>query len=85
MSKKTHTTENEPMRRAINAAGGLKALADSLGEKQNTVSNWLQRGAPVAKCPAIEAITGVRCEELRPEVDWATFRKVLCKPGRNKR
>ncbi|KAA1012991.1 helix-turn-helix domain-containing protein [Paraburkholderia panacisoli] len=76
--------ESEAMRRAIKEAGGLKALADALGEQPNTVSNWINRGAPIDKCPSIEHITGVLCEELRPEYDWAMFRKVLCAKGRGK-
>jgi DNA-binding transcriptional regulator YdaS (Cro superfamily) len=84
MEPKNTKPESEAMRRAIQKAGGLKALADALGEQPNTVSNWINRGAPIDKCPSIEHITGVMCEELRPQVDWATFRKVLCAKGRGK-
>jgi DNA-binding transcriptional regulator YdaS (Cro superfamily) len=66
------------MRAAIRAAGGLKALADGLGKRANTVSNWINRGAPTEECPAIQELTGVRCEVLRPSVDWEQFRRVLC-------
>lgn len=84
MEPKNTKPESEAMRRAIKEAGGLKTLADALGEQTNTVSNWITRGAPIDKCPAIENITGVLCEELSPKTDWATFRKVLCAKGRGK-
>lgn len=50
----------------------MKALADKLGGKtrSNTVSNWLTRGVPMERCLLIEKITGVRCEDLRPDLDW---------------
>jgi DNA-binding transcriptional regulator YdaS (Cro superfamily) len=67
----------EAIRRAVDAAGGQSALARALsvGEvvvKQGHVFDWINResGAPFEHCPAIEAATGVRCEELRAEVEW---------------
>jgi hypothetical protein len=42
------------------------------------VSNWINRGAPTEECPAIQELTGVRCEVHRPSVDWEQFRRVLC-------
>ena len=40
------------------------------------IHNWRTRdgGAPAAFCPAIEHLTGVRCEELCEEVNWAVLR-----------
>ncbi|EIF32544.1 hypothetical protein BCh11DRAFT_00272 [Burkholderia sp. Ch1-1] len=78
MSTSKPSQESEAMRKAIRAAGGLKALADRLGKRPNTVSNWINRGAPTEECPAIQELTGVRCEVLRPNVDWEQFRRVLC-------
>ncbi len=37
---------------------------------------WKKRGnVPAEHCPAIERATGVRCEELRPDVAWSVLRK----------
>lgn len=56
---------------AISIAGGVGKLADSLGVRQSAVSNWKARGVvPAARCPYVEAITTVRCEDLRPDIDW---------------
>jgi DNA-binding transcriptional regulator YdaS (Cro superfamily) len=38
------------------------------------VSNWRARGVPAERCPDIERVTGVRCERLRPDVDWDVLR-----------
>ena len=37
----------------------------------------MSRPIPAERCPEIEKATGgaVRCEELRPDVDWAYLRK----------
>lgn len=61
-----------PLDRAIEAAGGVSALAKQLGETVQTVSNWKGRGAPANRCAAIEALTGVGRRELRPD-DWADY------------
>lgn len=56
---------------AIDAAGGVGKLADSLGVRQSVVSNWKARGrVPAARCPYIEAATTVPCERLRPDLEW---------------
>ena len=43
---------------------------------QARVWSWINRDkrAPSEICPDIEAITGVKCEELRPDVNWAVLR-----------
>ena len=62
--------------KAIRIAGGVSAMAKALGLRQSTVSNWLYRGqVSAAKCPSIERLTGVKCERLRPDVEWAVLRK----------
>ena len=57
---------------AINLAGGQAALARAIGVRQGHVWSWLNRDmqVPFAHCVSIEASTGVRCEDLRPDVDW---------------
>ena len=43
------------------------------------ISQWAsgKRRVPAEYCPAIERATGgaVRCEDLRPDVDWAYLRR----------
>ena len=62
--------------RAIAIAGGLTALSEIIGQSPQVVSNWRSRKVPAERCPAIERATkgAVRCEELRPDVDWAFIR-----------
>ncbi|MBN8492374.1 MAG: helix-turn-helix domain-containing protein [Burkholderiales bacterium] len=49
--------------------GRQAGIARLLGITQSAVSQW--RGVvPEEHCPAIEAKTGVLCEELRPDRDW---------------
>jgi len=61
----------EALSLAIDSAGGVSKLAVALGVSQNVVSNWKKRGkAPAARCPYIEAVTGVTCEMLRPDLQW---------------
>lgn len=78
------TTPVDALNRAIKLAGGQSSLADKLplssGGKpvsQARVSYWVNRDkkAPTELCPDIEALTGVPCEELRPDVNWAVLRK----------
>jgi DNA-binding transcriptional regulator YdaS (Cro superfamily) len=64
-------------KKAIDAVGGVNALAGLLQLRQNVVSNWLLRErVPAERCPDIERVTlgAVTCEELRPDVDWAYLR-----------
>jgi DNA-binding transcriptional regulator YdaS (Cro superfamily) len=62
---------------AINILGSQSALAKAIGKSQQTVNNWISRGAiPAEHCPLIERATGgaVRCEDLRPDVEWSVLR-----------
>lgn len=65
--------ENESaLQRACREVGGPAALARLLGEKRQTVSNWLARGEPPAnKAVAVEAVSGVSRRELRS--DWCDY------------
>lgn len=76
-------TPVDALMRAIDIAGGRSALAEKLptnpdGSKVSTarIWNWVNRdgGAPASVCPDIEAITGVKCEELCPGTNWAVLR-----------
>jgi DNA-binding transcriptional regulator YdaS (Cro superfamily) len=75
----------ESIERAIKYFGSQAALAAALGVKQPTISEWLRgdRQVPAERCPDIERATGgaVRCEELRPDVDWGVLREQATKPA----
>ncbi|MBR0568383.1 helix-turn-helix domain-containing protein [Azoarcus sp. L1K30] len=53
-------------------------LAKAIGVPPVLVHQWAhgKRPVPAERCPAIEKETGgeVRCEDLRPDVDWAYLR-----------
>jgi len=58
---------------------GSAKLANALtamGRKATkaSVSRWKRERVPAEFCPDIEALTKVRCEELRPDVNWAVLR-----------
>ncbi len=59
--------------RAVTAFGGQQAdLARRLSVTPQALSQWVQgtRTVPAARCPDIERETGIRCEELRPDLIW---------------
>ncbi len=74
--------ENTALIRACATLGGQAALARKLGVRPPTVNQWVKDGRPVPaeRCPAIERATNgaVRCEDLRPDVDWAYLRATDC-------
>ena len=56
--------------RAIAALGSQQALADALGIRSPSISEWKDRGVPPGRCIPIEQATGgaVTRYELRPDV-----------------
>lgn len=56
---------------AIDAAGGVAALARALDISQPSVSAW--RRIPADRVVAVEALTGVRRERLRPDLYEKSF------------
>jgi TorA maturation chaperone TorD len=54
------------LERAIEAAGGIGALARALGISQPSVSNWQK--IPAERVLAVEAVTGVARSVLRPDL-----------------
>jgi len=56
--------------------GRASRLAAAMGVTQVTVHGWANERVPADRCPSIEAYTGaaVRCEDMRPDVDWAVLR-----------
>lgn len=69
--------------RAIDQAGGQRALAEALGVKQQNVWNWLNRDqrVPAEHCAAIEHATGVSRWELRPEDWWRVWPELIGADG----
>jgi DNA-binding transcriptional regulator YdaS (Cro superfamily) len=63
---------NQPtaLERACQAAGSQTELGRLLGRQKAAVSRWKREQVPADVCPEIERITGVTCEELRPDVNW---------------
>jgi DNA-binding transcriptional regulator YdaS (Cro superfamily) len=67
--------------RAIKILGGLTAAQNALGLKTyQALQQWRLSRVPAERCPAIEKATcgAVRCEDLRPDVDWAFIRATDC-------
>ena len=66
------------IKHASEVMGNQRKLADALKVTPATVSQWIigQRPIPAERCPEIERATNgaVRCEDLRPDVDWAYLR-----------
>jgi DNA-binding transcriptional regulator YdaS (Cro superfamily) len=62
--------------RATVVAGGQASLAVMLDVAPATVNQWVKKKRPIPadRCPDIEAFTGVRCEDLRPDVNWYVLR-----------
>lgn len=66
-----------PVERAIRLVGGLSAMARVLDIRNyQVIQQWIKSRVPAERCPDIERATNgaVRCEELRPDVDWAYLR-----------
>jgi DNA-binding transcriptional regulator YdaS (Cro superfamily) len=67
---------------AIDFAGGQSELARRIGVRQSHIGMWKSRGrVPAQYCPTIERVTEgvVRCEQLRPDVDWAYLRRTVAR------
>jgi DNA-binding transcriptional regulator YdaS (Cro superfamily) len=72
---------DNPIQRAITIMGGLKATQERLGLKSyQSIQQWRRVRVPAGYCPDIEAATGgaVRCEDLRPDINWAVLRNSDC-------
>lgn len=67
------------IQRAVDLHGGSPSkFASALGGGvlRQHVEHWIKSGRVSAeKCPDVEALTGIKCEELRPDVNWAVLRK----------
>lgn len=70
-----------PIKRAAQIVGSQRELARQMGVTPGRVCQWATTDRIIADyCPKIERITGgqVRCEDLRPDVDWAYLRATDC-------
>lgn len=58
---------------------GLAEFARRLNVKYQLVQGWLDEerkfAAPADYCPSIEREFGIRCEILRPDIDWGVLRR----------
>ena len=69
------TTLKTPIEVAIERAGGFSTFARALDLKSAAVArHWIRLQVPAAYCPDIEELTGVACEDLRPDVKWYVLR-----------
>ncbi|ASL01788.1 transcriptional regulator [Xanthomonas citri] len=58
-----------PLHKAIQAAGSQQRLAEQLGIRSASISEWKVRGrVPAERVVAIERETGVSRHDLRPDV-----------------
>lgn len=69
---------SNPVKKAVEHVGGVSVLARCIGVAGPTVHQWMNgsRRVPAERCPQIERLTGgaVRCEDLRPDVEWGVVR-----------
>ncbi|EJF7775770.1 TPA: helix-turn-helix domain-containing protein [Morganella morganii] len=70
--------ENSAFKQACISIGGQSSMAKNLGVSSPTVNQWVKgiRQIPAERCPEIEKVTlgEVRCEDLRPDIDWTYLR-----------
>lgn len=66
-----------PIDKAAAVIGSKAALARALNVTKAAVGQWKAEGrnVPAEHCPDIERLTGVTCEELRPDVNWSVLRQ----------
>lgn len=67
-SRSYRRPRNRGLHKAAQALGGQTALGNAIGERQSTIWEWIYKsGKPnPEKCPDIERLTGIPCEELHP-------------------
>jgi DNA-binding transcriptional regulator YdaS (Cro superfamily) len=56
----------DPVRKAVEKAGSVKALADALGIRPQAIPQW--KHVPIQHARMIETLTGIPLHELRPDV-----------------
>lgn len=83
------TSAKPALERACDAVKGSSRLAELLtarGRKVSkaSISRWKKERVPAEACPDIEALTGVLCEDLRPDVHWEVLRTQEAAPKAKK-
>lgn len=77
--------EQEPkaaLDEAIRLAGGMTRMAQDLNlSGHSVVYQWTKTRIPADHCMAVERLTGVKCERLRPDLDWDVL---LSRPRKRK-
>lgn len=68
-------SNDENAKAALDDPANRAKLAKLFGVSANVINHWRKRGIPADKCPDIEQATGIKCEVLRPDVNWAVLRK----------
>ena len=65
------------LRRAVNEFGSLVGFCERLGVRYQKVQFWFKNRVPAEYCPRIERLLEgrVRCESLRPDIDWGYLRQ----------
>ena len=56
----------DPIRKAIEKTGSVKALAEALGIKPQGIPQW--KHVPIQHARTIEILTGIPLHQLRPDV-----------------
>ena len=74
------------LKQYVDTERGVAAnLARALGVSPVMISQWISgvKAVPAERCPVIERATGgaVRCEELRPDVEWNVLREFSSEAG----
>lgn len=68
----------ESIQKASEILGGQVGLARAISVSPGMVYQWVHglRQVSAERCPDIERATegAVRCEDLRPDIDWAVLR-----------
>lgn len=60
--------KNDGLLEAIERAGGMRELGELLGVTYQAIQYWKRAGAPADRIVAIEKVTGVDRERLRPDL-----------------
>lgn len=74
------TALKSPLEQACDVVNGPSRLAELLSKRgrpvsKASISRWKKERVPAEACPDIEALTGIKCEHLRPDVHWEVLRK----------
>lgn len=86
MDETDQSGQQAALQGAIALMGGMTETVRKLNERGHditgpaTVYQWTKTRVPSDYCPDIEAITGTRCEQLRPDVAWGVLRQAKRTP-----